>query len=97
MSISNYKKLPQQERVDDGRTETLSNYFGLDVIGTLSRDGYLLLLCKSVRMFSFGFLAVMLVSFFLLLLLLSLQGDLSYAIRLLRVGSWIIIYFNITW
>ena len=39
--------------------ECVSDLLGLDVIESLHRDAKILILCKTVRMFGFGFLSVM--------------------------------------
>lgn len=39
--------------------EYLSDLLGLEVIESLHRDAKILILCKTVRMFGFGFLSVM--------------------------------------
>ena len=36
-----------------------SDWIGLNVLRTLHRDAVILMLCKTVRMFGFGFLTVM--------------------------------------
>ena len=66
-----YNAIPDMPTVEEGVVNavpldprpaiaSISSVFGLDIIFELSRDGKVLLICKMVRMFSFGILGVML-------------------------------------
>lgn len=56
-----YSVIPTVQPDERVQQSILSDLLGFEVLRTLHRDAKLLILCKVVRMFSFGFLAVMLV------------------------------------